>query len=113
MPPATSLPDAWLRGAAANPAPSDVLTRLLDPAGRPAWQTLCAERDLPGDVVDAVVAHPDAAVRRAFARNPHVAPAQRGRLVRDPSGLVRAALAGVPRRRLPPPKPPTPQEGSS
>ncbi|MFD4371987.1 hypothetical protein [Streptomyces sp. NPDC058486] len=94
----SSLPESWLRGVAANPAaPSDVLIRLLDQAGRPAWQTLCEERDLPPDVVDAVVAHPDRAVRRLFAHNPHVAPAQRGRLVRDPSGLVRAGLAGGPR----------------
>ncbi|MFD8009150.1 hypothetical protein [Streptomyces sp. NPDC058955] len=101
MPSSPSLPDAWLRGVAANPAaPSDVLIRLLAPAGRPAWEALCRERDLPEDVVDAVVAHPDVAVRRAFARNPHVEPAQRGRLVRDPSGLVRADLAGGPRPRL-------------
>ncbi|MFJ5707540.1 hypothetical protein [Streptomyces sp. NPDC093105] len=101
MPSSPSLPAAWLRGVAANPAaPSEVLLRLLDPAGRPAWPTLCEGRDLPEDVVDAVVTHPDPAVRRAFARNPHVAPAQRGRLVRDPSGLVRADLAGGPRPRL-------------
>ncbi|GAA3048677.1 hypothetical protein GCM10017562_08710 [Streptomyces roseofulvus] len=100
MPSSPSLPDAWLRGVAAHPAaPAEVLTRLLDPAGRSAWTTLCQERDLPEDVVDAVVTHPDPAVRRAFARNPHVAPAQRGRLVRDPSGLVRADLAGGPRPR--------------
>ncbi|WP_206325284.1 MULTISPECIES: HEAT repeat domain-containing protein [unclassified Streptomyces] len=101
MPSSPSLPDAWLRGVAANPAaPADALVRLLDPAARSVWPALCEGRDLPEDVVDAVVTHPDRAVRRAFARNPHVDPAQRGRLVRDPSGLVRADLAGGPRPRL-------------
>ncbi|MFE9040355.1 hypothetical protein ACFYOG_05500 [Streptomyces sp. NPDC007818] len=106
MSPSPSLAESWLRGVAANPAaPPDVLIRLLDPAGRPAWRTLCEERDLPADVVDAVVAHPDRAVRRAFARNPHVDPAQRGRLVRDPSGFVRAELASGPRPRPRRPRP--------
>lgn len=98
--PAADLAEPWLRGAAANPAaPSGVLLRLLDPAGRAAWQTLCRERDLPVDVIDAVIGHPVRAVRSAFARNPRADPAQRGRLAGDPSALVRAALAGGPRPR--------------
>ncbi|MFD5770714.1 hypothetical protein ACFWIN_33470 [Streptomyces sp. NPDC127049] len=100
------LSESWIRGIAANPAaPSDVLIRLLDPAGRPAWRVLCEERDLPADLVDAVVAHPERAVRRAFARNPHVDPAQRGRLASDPADLVRASLASGPRPRPRRPRP--------
>ncbi|MBT2402573.1 MULTISPECIES: hypothetical protein [unclassified Streptomyces] len=67
----SSLQEHWLRGVASNAAaPSDVLIRLLDPAARTVWKTLCQERDLPPDVIDAVIAHPERAVRRAFARNP-------------------------------------------
>ncbi|MFD9728293.1 hypothetical protein [Streptomyces sp. NPDC059072] len=99
-PPADPLREPWLRGIAAHPAaPPDVLVRLLDPAAREVWTVLCEERDLPPAVVDAVLAHPERAVRRAFARNPHVDPAQRGRLVRDPDSLVRASLAGGSRVR--------------
>ncbi|MFE7568196.1 hypothetical protein ACFU76_14730 [Streptomyces sp. NPDC057539] len=95
------LPELWLRGVAANPAaPSDVLLRLLTPQARPAWTILCEERDLPADVVEAVVAHPERAVRRGFARNRHAAPEQRGRLVNDSDARVRAALASGPRPRL-------------
>ncbi|MER7756298.1 hypothetical protein [Kitasatospora sp. NPDC097643] len=94
------LPGPWLRGVAANPAaPSEVLLRLLTPQGRAGWRVLCEERGLPPEVVAAVVAHPEPAVRRAFARNRHVAPAQRGRLVHDPDARVRAALASGPRPR--------------
>lgn len=90
-----------MRGVAANPAaPSEVLLRLLDPTARESWKVLCEERDLPADVIDTVVAHPDRAVRRAFALNRHAAPEQRGRLVNDPDAFVRAALAGGPRTRF-------------
>ncbi|MFD8707441.1 hypothetical protein ACFV1W_33475 [Kitasatospora sp. NPDC059648] len=47
-----------------------------------------------------MLVHPERAVRRAFARNRHSAPAQRGRLVGDPESLVRANLAAGPRPRL-------------
>ncbi|MFH9353142.1 hypothetical protein [Kitasatospora sp. NPDC017646] len=95
------LPALWQRGVAANPAaPSEVLMRLLSPPARAAWPVLCRERPLPTDVVDAVLAHPERAVRRAFARNRYAAPAQRGRLVGDPDSLVRAALAAGPRPHL-------------
>jgi hypothetical protein len=70
--------------------------RLLDPAARAAWMGLCGERALPAAVVEAVARHPEPMVRRAFARNPFVDPAQRGRLVDDPDDLVRAGLAGDP-----------------
>ncbi|MER5794126.1 hypothetical protein [Streptomyces sp. NPDC001980] len=90
--------EAWLRGVAANPAaPPDVLLRLLDPAAEAAWEVLCEGRALPAEVVDAVIAHPDPKVRRRFARNPHAAPADRGRLATDPDAKVRAHLAGGPR----------------
>ncbi|MFJ3221294.1 hypothetical protein ACIPLC_35920 [Kitasatospora sp. NPDC086801] len=95
------LAEPWLRGIAANrAAPSDVLLRLLAPQGRVAWTTLCQERALPPEVVEAVVTHPAQAVRRAFARNRHAAPEQRGRLVDDPDALVRADLVSGPRPRL-------------
>ncbi|MER5971258.1 hypothetical protein ABT112_16225 [Streptomyces sp. NPDC002055] len=95
------LTELWLRGVAANPAaPSDVLLRLLNPAARAAWTVMCQERALPADVVDAVIGHPARAVRRAFARNRHATSVQRGRLVEDPDGFVRADLASGPRPRL-------------
>ncbi|MEV6425686.1 hypothetical protein [Streptomyces sp. NPDC051662] len=97
----TVLPELWLRGVAANPAaPSEVLLRLLTAPARPAWTILCKERDLPADVVEAVVSHPERAVRRGFARNRHAAPEQRGRLVNDSDAHVRAALASGPRPLL-------------
>ncbi|GAA1948986.1 hypothetical protein [Kitasatospora viridis] len=93
--------ESWLRGVAANPAaPSDVLLRLLTPQGKPAWKALCRERALPADLVEAVLAHPERAVRQAFARNRFAEPAQRGRLVNDPDAFVRASLAGGPSPRL-------------
>ncbi|WBP92123.1 hypothetical protein [Kitasatospora cathayae] len=95
------LTEAWLRGVAANPAaPSDVLLRLLAPEGRAAWPVLCGERALPSDVVEAVLKHPERAVRRAFARNRYADPGQRGRLVDDADSLVRAALAAGRRPHL-------------
>ncbi|MFJ9945288.1 hypothetical protein [Streptomyces erythrochromogenes] len=98
--PASDLTDPWLRGVAANPgAPAEVLLRLLDPAAGAARQLLCEERSLPDEVVDAVVAHPEFKVRRSLARNAHVAPAGRGRLVEDPHVMVRATVAGGPRPR--------------
>lgn len=94
------LPEPWLRGVAANPAaPSTVLLRLLNAQARTAWTTLCEHRALPPDVADAVVAHPDRVVRRGFARNRHMPPEQRGRLVNDSDAAVRAALAAGPRPR--------------
>jgi hypothetical protein len=79
--------------------------RLLAPEGRPAWRTLCEERELPVEVIEAVIAHPERAVRAGFARNRHVDPAQRGRLVEDPDSFVRAALAGGPRGAVTRPRP--------
>ncbi|MFJ5290799.1 hypothetical protein [Streptomyces sp. NPDC088348] len=95
------LAELWLRGVAANrAAPSDVLMRLLNGRAQAAWTVLCEERDLPADVIEAVIAHPDRAVRRGFARNRHTAPEQRGRLVTDSDAFVRADLASGPRPRL-------------
>ncbi|MEU6901454.1 hypothetical protein [Streptomyces virginiae] len=101
MPISSSSPtDLWLRGVAVNTgAPADVLLRLLDPAAGDARRILCEERWVPDEVLDAIVAHPDAKVRRAFAGNPHVPPAHRGRLADDPHDLVRATVAGGPRPR--------------
>ncbi|WP_405428344.1 hypothetical protein [Streptomyces erythrochromogenes] len=97
---ASDLTDPWLRGVAANPgAPADVLLRLLDPAAGAARQLLCEERSLPDEVVDAVVVHPQAKVRRSLARNPHVSPVHRGRLAEDPDVVVRSGVVFGPRPR--------------
>ncbi|MFD3457552.1 hypothetical protein ACFWVC_35920 [Streptomyces sp. NPDC058691] len=95
--PAAGLPERRLAGLALNPAaPEDVLLRLLDDGPKVARIALCEHRALPGAVVEAVAAHPDRFVRGRFARNPHVDPAQRARLVDDPEWSVRALLSDGP-----------------
>ncbi|MEU4358759.1 hypothetical protein [Streptomyces virginiae] len=90
-----SLRELWLRGIALNPAaPSDVLIRLLDRAAGEAGQLMCEGRDLPAAVIDAALRHPAMAIRGHLARNQHVDPAQLAPLATDPSGIVRAGLAG-------------------
>ncbi|GGX41596.1 hypothetical protein [Streptomyces fructofermentans] len=96
----SSLTEPWLRGVAANAAaPSGVLLRLLHPAARAAWQVLCRERALPSAVVDAVIAHPEPALRRAFARSHYATAAQRSPLVDDPDAFVLSDLASGPQPR--------------
>lgn len=93
-----ALHERWLRGRAFNPAaPSDVLTRLMDPATDGVGPLMCEGRDLPAAVVDAALRHPAKAVRGALARNRYVDPSWLAPLATDPSGLVRARLAGGPR----------------
>ncbi|WP_416976782.1 hypothetical protein [Streptomyces sp. T028] len=92
------LPTRRLAGLALNPATSeDVLLRLLADAPLAARMVLCRDRDLPGAVVDAVIDHPDTCTRSFLARNPHVDPAQRARLVDDEDWFVRAHLSEGPR----------------
>lgn len=88
------LPTRQLAGVALNPsAPEDLLLRLLADGPLAVRMVLCRDRTLPDAVVDAAVAHPDTRTRSFFARNPHVDPAQRVRLVDDPEWFVRAHLA--------------------
>ncbi|MFD7781913.1 hypothetical protein ACFV4Q_02180 [Streptomyces nojiriensis] len=102
----SALEDLWLRGVAANTgAPAGVLLRLLDPDVCEAWRIVCGQRSLPQEVMDAAVAHPDAKVRRSFARNPHVPASQRARLVDDPHSFVRARVASGPHPRPRQPQP--------
>lgn len=94
----TSVHDDLLSGVAANPAaPVEVLLRLLTPAAAACWDSLCRDRDLPVELVDAVLTHPDPKPRRSLARNPHVDPAQRARLIDDPDPRMPAWLATGPR----------------
>ncbi|MEU8762703.1 hypothetical protein [Streptomyces sp. NPDC048659] len=95
-----SLRELWLRGIAFNPAaPSDVLIRLMDRAAGKAGPWMCEGRDLPDDVIDAALRHPDRSIRRALACNRHVDPSRLAPLAADPSGIVRGWLAGGPRSR--------------
>ncbi|MGW1271797.1 hypothetical protein [Streptomyces sp. NPDC002491] len=92
------LPTRRLAGLALNPStPVDVLLRLLADGPLAVRMVLCRDRSLPDAVVDAVVEHPDASTRSFFARNPHVAPRTRARLLKDPDWIVRAHLADGPR----------------
>ncbi|WP_314241797.1 hypothetical protein [Streptomyces sp. DSM 40907] len=98
-----SLRELWLRGIAFNAAaPADVLIRLLDEAAGETGLLMCEGRDLPDAVIDAALRHPVERIRRALARNLHVDPARLAPLASDPSGLVRAYLAGGTRTRLEP-----------
>lgn len=98
-----ALRELWLRGVAFNAAaPADVLIRLLDEAAGEAGSLMCEDRDLPDAVIDAALCHPVERIRRALARNLHVDPARLAPLASDPSGLVRAHLAGGPRTWLQP-----------
>ncbi|WP_280882105.1 hypothetical protein [Streptomyces pseudovenezuelae] len=91
------LPTCRLAGLALNPAtPETVLLRLLADAPLAARMVLCRDRILPDAVVDAVIEHLDRYTRSFFARNSHVDPAQRARLVDDPHWFVRAHLAQGP-----------------
>ncbi|WP_137993559.1 translation initiation factor 2 [Streptomyces vilmorinianum] len=87
-----------LSGLALNPAaPADVLLRLLDSEDGAVISALCRQRRaFPDEVVEAILAHPEPRVRRALARNPHMAGDVRGRLVDDENWLVRATLADGP-----------------
>lgn len=93
----TDLGERRLAGLALNPAaPEDVLLRLLAEGPKVAQMTLCEDRPLPDTVAEAVIAHPDRSVRGRFARNPHVDPVRRIRLIDDPEWSVRALLADGP-----------------
>ncbi|MDR3036232.1 MAG: hypothetical protein LBV78_24585 [Kitasatospora sp.] len=95
-----------LRGIAANPnAGTAVLTRLLVPAGGPAWQVF-GRRPLPADFVDTALDHPERRVRSAVAVNPWLSDAHYLRLVRDPVDLVACrAVTGTGARLRPTPLP--------
>lgn len=105
------LPTRRLAGLALNPSvPESILLRLLSDAPLAVRMVLCRDRILPDAVVDAVIEHPDAYTRSFFARNPHVDPAQRVRLLDDPEWFVRAHLAHGPRVAAPAQPRPLPDE---
>ena len=108
---AADLPARRLAGVALNPsAPQDILLRLLAEGPPAVRMVLCRDRILPDAVVDAVIEHPDNHTRSFFARNPHVDPAQRARLLHDPDWFVRAHLAEGPRSPFPHRPRPLPDE---
>ncbi|MGY0057167.1 hypothetical protein ACWY4P_11460 [Streptomyces sp. LZ34] len=100
---AADLPERRLAGVALNPsAPEDVLLRLLAEGPPAVRMVLCRDRILPDAVVEAVLKHPDTYTRSFFARNPHVDPTQRVRLVDDPEWFVRVAHPTAANPALPP-----------
>ncbi|MET9350104.1 Mucin-2 [Streptomyces termitum] len=85
-----------LDGVARNAAlPTPLLLRLLaveGDSGRPPRHAL-QRANLPEPAVAAILAHPDPGPRIDFAMSAGAEPAQRARLVDDPSPRVRTALA--------------------
>ncbi|MGZ9929041.1 hypothetical protein ACXNSR_04025 [Streptomyces sp. NC-S4] len=101
--------DRWtevLHGLVGNTAaPADVLIRLLGLEDE--WLRWVVPRriDLPPEVVDAILVHPDRRVRTALAENADADPGLRARLLDDPDPRVVLALAMGPtpyRRRAEP-----------
>ncbi|MBZ4323696.1 PE-PGRS family protein [Streptomyces huiliensis] len=83
---------AWRDGLAGNPAaPATVLRRLLDPPPEGAAPSSAPEvpfalvyRELPDEVVDAWIAHPDWRIRKRLADRWRLTPEQSARLLADP-----------------------------
>lgn len=93
-----------LDGVARNPAlPTPLLLRLLalDDGGDGPPRHALQRAGLPEQAVAVILAHPNPDVRSAFATSARAEPAQRARLVDDPSHEVRAALAYGPTDREP------------
>ncbi|WP_412075366.1 LRV domain-containing protein [Streptomyces xanthophaeus] len=86
---------AGARGVARNPStPLPLLLRILHARQPDLREALASRRDrLPDPLYDAMVAHPDAEVRRRLARNPCAPGAQRGRLAEDADPEVRRLTA--------------------
>ncbi|MGK5731409.1 hypothetical protein [Streptomyces sp. URMC 124] len=83
-------------GLAGNPAaPADVLLRLLRAEDAVVGERVARRAGLPGEVIEAIVHHPDIKVRSAFAGSPLAPAAQRARLI-DDKPRVRLALAAGP-----------------
>ncbi|MDX2645040.1 hypothetical protein PV341_16005 [Streptomyces sp. PA03-1a] len=77
-----------------NPsAPADVLLRLLRHDDRVIRRNVAQRRGLPLEVVDAILTDPDPALRACFAESENADPAQRARLLDDPSPRVILGLA--------------------
>ncbi|MET7615350.1 hypothetical protein [Streptomyces sp. NPDC005408] len=81
-------------GVAVNPsAPSSVLLRLLAKDDPYLRRAIMGRENLPRDVADVIVAHPDRRVRMDFAESWTADPEQRARLVDDPDPRVILAVA--------------------
>ncbi|MGW0131567.1 Mucin-2 [Streptomyces sp. NPDC003299] len=93
-----------LGGLARNPAlPTPLLLSLLGFEGdgdRPPRDAL-QRAGLPESAVGVILTHPNAGARIDFAMSARAEPAQRARLVDDPSAKVRAALAHGPEVHAP------------
>jgi hypothetical protein len=74
-------------------APSSVLLRLLKHDNRSVRRNVTQRSALPLEVVDAIVADPDPALRMDFAESANADPAQRARLFGDPFPKVVLVLA--------------------
>ncbi|MGW7253643.1 hypothetical protein [Streptomyces sp. NPDC054834] len=74
-------------------APSSVLLRLLKHGDRYVRRNVTQRKDLPPEVVEAILADPDPELRVDFADSWNADPAQRARLVDDPVRKVSLALA--------------------
>ncbi|MFF4041270.1 hypothetical protein [Streptomyces sp. NPDC001816] len=70
-----------------------MLLRLLRHDDRDVRRFVTQRRDLPLQVVDAILADPDPALRTDFAESANADPAQRARLIDDPSPKVALVLA--------------------